>query len=211
MRRYWLLSGGMLLAFLALFGIVEVLGVPLLTDPDPWLKEGGVRAAAVGVGLLLVDVLLPVPSSFVMAAHGALFGVVVGTALSLVGSVGAAAIAFAIGRAGGPLVHRLTSEAESARADALLARWGAIAIVATRPVPLLAETVAILAGTSPLGWGQLLVAATVGNLVPAVLYAVTGAAADDLCDSFVVFGVVLLVTGAFWLAARRFHAAEDAS
>ena len=212
MRRYWLLTGGMVVAFLALFGVVEASGVPLLTDPEPWLRGGGAGAAATGVGLLLVDVLLPVPSSLVMVVHGALFGVVGGAALSLVGSVGAAALAFAIGRAGGPLVHRLAGDAESARADALLERWGAVAIVATRPVPVLAETTAILAGTSPLGWGALLVAATVGNLVPALLYALTGAAAADLGDAFAVFGLVLVVTGVFWFLARRLRpSAQDAS
>ncbi len=188
---------------LALFGVVAGLQIELLTDPGPWLREGGITAAAVGVGLLMVDVLLPVPSSLVMVAHGALFGVALGSALSLVGSVGAAAVGFGIGRAGGPLLTRLVTETERERADAMLDRWGAVAIVATRPVPLLAETVAILAGASPLRWGTLLLAAIVGNLVPALLYALTGAAAADLGDSFLVFGGVLLVTGGFWFAARR--------
>lgn len=202
MRRYWLLAAGMVLVMLALFGVVQALGIPLLTDPEPWLREGGLTAAGVGVGLLLVDVLLPVPSSLVMVAHGALFGVVVGAALSLVGSVGAAAVAFGIGRAGGPLLTRLVTEEGRARSDALLERWGAMAVVATRPVPLLAETVAILAGASTLRWGTLLLAAAVGNVVPAVLYALTGAAAADLGHSFLVFGGVLALTGVFWFAAR---------
>ncbi len=203
MRRYWQLLAGMVLVFLALFGAVHALGVPLLTDPTPWLRDGGAGAGLVGVGLLLVDVLLPVPSSLVMVAHGALFGIVGGALLSLLGSVGAAAVAFAIGRGGGPWLHRLVDEAESARADALLQRWGAVAIVATRPIPLLAETVAVLAGTSPLPWRTLLIAATAGNLVPALLYSMTGAAAADLGSSFLVLGLVLLITGGFFWWARR--------
>ncbi len=203
MRRYWLLAAGMVVVFLALLGIVEALGVPLLTRPEPWLDAGGVTAASVGVGLLLVDVLLPVPSSLVMVANGHLFGVALGASLSLLGSVGAAALAFAIGRKGGPLLLRFVSDDERARADKLVGRWGAVAVVATRPVPVVAETVAIIAGTTSMGWRPLLLAALAGNLVPCLLYAATGAATVALDSAFLVFGLVLVVTGGFWFAARR--------
>jgi len=38
-----------------LFFIVEAFGVPLLSDPTPWMKHGGVLAAGLGVGLLIAD------------------------------------------------------------------------------------------------------------------------------------------------------------
>ena len=76
MKRYLLVMGVILALFLILFLMVKALGVPFLTDPTPWMKYGGVLAAVVGVGLLIADVVLPVPSSLVMVAHGALFGVV---------------------------------------------------------------------------------------------------------------------------------------
>lgn len=203
MRHYWLISGAMVVVFLALFGVVEALGVPVLTDPSPWLIQGGAVAASVGVGLLLVDVLLPVPSSLVMVGHGALFGVWLGTLLSMIGSVGAAAVGFFLGRKGGPLLDRLVPAEEQARANSMLTRWGGVAVVATRPVPLLAETVAILAGTSPMRWRTLLLSAAAGSLPPAVLYAVTGATAASLDQAWLVFGLVMLITGGFWLVARR--------
>src|SRR5918998_4835459 len=117
MKRYLLVVGGMVAFFLLLFAAAGLLGVPLLADPTPWLSRGGAAAACVGVGLLVADVLLPVPSSLVMVAHGALFGVTVGTLLSLAGSVGAALLGFAIGRRGGGLMERLVSPAERGRAD----------------------------------------------------------------------------------------------
>src|SRR5437763_10869108 len=144
MKRYFLIVAGMMAFFLILFFVVEFLGIPLLTDPTPWMQHGGVLAASLGVGLLIADVLLPVPSSLVMVAHGALFGVVIGTLLSLLGSVGAALFGFAIGRRGGRLLTRVVSPEERARADYLLGRWGSLAIVVTRPIPVLAETVAIM-------------------------------------------------------------------
>src|ERR1700741_1807610 len=100
MRRYWVMLGGMLLVFLALFGVATALGIPILSDPSPWMGRGDAVAAGVGVGLLAADVFLPVPSSAVMLAHGALFGVWTGALLSIVGSLGAAAVGFGVGWAG---------------------------------------------------------------------------------------------------------------
>ena len=177
MVRYRSIILALLACFLILFLLVEALDVPLLTDPVPWLEGGGGAAALLGVGLLIVDVALPVPSSLVMIAHGARFGVLVGTLLSVVGSVGAALLGFAIGRRGGQLLERLVPPEERAQADRLLWRWGALTIIVSRPVPLLAETVAVLAGASPMSWGQAASAAFAGSLPAALVYALTGAIA----------------------------------
>lgn len=203
MKRYGMLTLLMMATFLALFGLAEWLHVPLLTDPDPWLHRGGWLAAALGVGLLVVDVLLPVPSSLVMIAHGALFGVAWGTVLSLTGSVGAALFGFALGRRGGPLLARLVPEDERRRADALLQEWGDLAILITRPVPILAETLSILAGASPMGWGRMVLATLAGSLPAALLYSLTGATARNLDSVPLVFGLVLAVAGLFWMVGRR--------
>jgi uncharacterized membrane protein YdjX (TVP38/TMEM64 family) len=174
-----------------------------LTDPSPYLANPGVFAASVGVGLLLVDVVLPVPSSVIMVAHGALFGVVGGTLLSLLGSVGAAAIAFGLGRRGGEWVERLIGPEERAKADALFLRYGGLAVLVSRPLPLLAETIALLAGTTGMRWRTLLLSTLLGSLPPALLYAITGATAAGLDHTALIFGVVLLVAGMTWFVGRR--------
>lgn len=201
MKRYLLIVVALMASFLLLFLAVESAGVPLLTDPTPSMRHGGVLAAALGVGLLVADVLLPVPSSLVMVAHGAIFGVVSGTLLSVLGSMGAALFGFAIGRRGGKLIERLVTPDERAHANKMLARWGALAVVVTRPVPLLAETVAIITGASPLGWGRMTLASFAGSLPPALLYALTGAAYANFQSATLMFGAVL-VAGSFFLIGR---------
>lgn len=203
MKRYWILTGLMLAFFLATFGIMSALHVRFLEDPSAWLNRGGAAAAAIGVGLLIADVFLPVPSSLVMIAHGALFGVWAGTGLSLVGSVGATLFGFAVGRRGGPMLARLVTAEEKARADAMLAKWGALAILITRPVPLMAETVSILAGASPMGWGKMTLAAIAGSAPAALLYALTGATAKGFANGFLMFGVVILIAGIFWFVGKK--------
>jgi uncharacterized membrane protein YdjX (TVP38/TMEM64 family) len=203
LRRYWLVTSVLLLLFLLVFAVFEWRGVPLLQDPSKWLAGGGGWAAALSVGLLVADVFLPIPSSVIMIGNGALFGVAAGTALSLVGSLGASALGFFIGRRSARLIERLVSPGEKAHADALLARWGALAIVVTRPIPLLAETTAILAGGSPLGWPRLLAASVAGALPPCLLYALTGAHSRSFGSGALVFAAVLLVAGGFYFLGRR--------
>ena len=195
MRGYGLvvavLAGGALL----LFVLAEWAALPLLTDPQLAMRGAGVATALLGLGLLIVDVFLPVPSSVVMVAHGALFGLVSGAALSLLGGVSAALVGFALGRRGRGVVERVTTPAQRARADRLLTRWGPWAVVSSRAVPVLAETVAVLAGTSSMRWSVLICAGAAGTAVPALLYAAAGASADTAPSLVVALVLALAFSG----------------
>lgn len=202
MKRYVLAATALATAFVALFLLVAALRVPLLSDPSPWLQRGGAPAAALSFVLLVADVALPVPSSILMIANGALFGVARGAALSLAAGTAATLVAFAVGRRGGPLLQRFVPASERASADAFLARWGALAVALSRPVPVLAETVAILAGASPLGWGRVAMGGAAGTLPVAVFYAATGALAATTASLLAAFAIVIAATAAAWGAAR---------
>lgn len=196
-RRYLVLTVALVTVMLAVFFIVDSAQIGILTDPTPWLVHADIGAAALGVGLLVGDVVLPVPSSVVMVGLGAQFGVAIGTLLSLAGSVGGAAIGFVAGRRGSGLLHRHTTQ-ERQQAERALARWGMVAVVLTRPVPILAETVAVLAGASRMGWPQFLSASVAGTLPAALLYAVAGTYASSFVSTATVFLGVVALAGAAW-------------
>src|SRR5215218_2557739 len=86
--RAWVILVGVLGVLLVGFLVVEWWQVPLLVDPRSSLDDLSVVAAMVGVALLVIDAVAPVPSSVVMVTLGATFGFAGGLALSLVGSVG---------------------------------------------------------------------------------------------------------------------------
>ena len=204
MRRYLWIALALGGTFLAGFGIAEALGVPLLTDPMPALRAAGPLAGVIGVGLLVADVVLPVPSSVIMIAHGALFGVWIGSLLSLIGSVGCSLAGFAMGRAGREKVRRFVSDAEYARASRLLERWGAVAIVATRPIPILAEVMSIIAGTArSMSWWQITISSIAGCLPPAIAYAVAGHLATNTIGAIWVFSALMLMSAAMWWFDRK--------
>lgn len=208
MKRWWSLAGLIALSMLLLFFIANATGLAI-ENPD-LLRKAGPYAALAGVLLLVADVFLPVPSSLVMIAHGTLFGVVRGSLLSLVGSVAATLTGFAVGRAGTNAIRRFVTPQQHERASQLLERWGLTAVAATRPVPILAETVSILAGGSRLGWWETTIAATAGSIVPAVAYAWAGAHAATVVNHAVVFAGVLLASALlWWVAAVRRRRAQS--
>jgi uncharacterized membrane protein YdjX (TVP38/TMEM64 family) len=203
LMRWSALAFAIAATLLVMFFAASSAGIALLNDPATVMRDARPLAAIAGVLLLIGDVVLPVPSSLVMVAHGALFGTLTGTLLSLMGSVASALTAFAIGRAGDGAIRRFVKEREHERAGELLARWGIVAIAVTRPVPILAETVAILAGSSPLTWRQTALAAAAGSIVPAAVYAWAGASARDGVSHALIFGGVLAITAVLFLGARK--------
>lgn len=199
MQRYAWATAAIVVALVLAFAAVEAAGVGVLSDPRAAMSDGGAFAAVVGVGLLIGDVVVPVPSSLVMLAHGALFGVGLGTLLSLLGTVGAAVAGVWIGRRSERLLG--VSAGERRRAQDLVDRWGAVAVVATRPVPVLAEAVVIMAGAAGASALQVAVAAAAGGLPAAVLYALAGSLVVDAASGAAVFLAVVALAAVFWVVS----------
>jgi uncharacterized membrane protein YdjX (TVP38/TMEM64 family) len=205
MKRYWTLVGLLLFIFLVIFLLVEQLQPSFLTDPGDLMNNRSLGAALAGISLLVADVVLPVPSSLIMIANGALFGVPLGAFLSLIGNLGAALAGFFIGRQGEGLLARFTSPDERTQANRLLAQWGLLAIIVTRPIPLLAETTIVMAGASTMRWPPMVLATLVGSLPVALLYALTGATAANFDSVVLSFGLTLFMAGLFWFLGRWAH------
>lgn len=202
MIRYWSFAASVLAILLASYVLVEVLDIRMLQDPESSLDAGGPVGGVVGVSLLVADAFIPVPSSLVMIALGALYGAVPAILLSLTGKVGMAAACFAVGRRGGPLMARVVPPGERRRADDLLKRRGSLAILVSRPIPLLAEATALLAGASPLGWGRAMLAALAGSAPEAVAYSLAGAIAPSFENAGLIWGSFVLVVAVFWIAGH---------
>jgi uncharacterized membrane protein YdjX (TVP38/TMEM64 family) len=201
--RYAAVIGAVVGVLLTAYLVAETVGVPVLSDPAPSLEGGGVHGAALGVGLLFADALVPIAGSVVMVSLGALYGAPLAIALSLLGRVGMAAIGFGLGRRARTPIERHVHAVDLVRAAALLDRHGALAIAATRPVPLLAETVLVLAGASAMPWGRAMLGALVGSVPEVVAYSLAGAVAASFENGAVIWVSFLVVVAAFWLSEQR--------
>lgn len=209
--RAWTVVGGVAAALLLVFLAVEWAGVPLLVDPRSSLQTASVLVALIGVGLLVVDGVLPVPSSVVMVALGATFGLAGGILLSVVGSVGGFALGYVLGRQSRGAVTASVDAGDVTRGAVLVQRWGVLAVVASRPLPLVAETVAIAAGAFGMRPAPALTAALAGALGPAVVFAYAGWRGASTGDAALVFVVVAVASGLCWAAGRRLYSGSSTS
>jgi uncharacterized membrane protein YdjX (TVP38/TMEM64 family) len=198
MKRYWALVIAIVLFFLISFIVVDQLQIPILTDPHYLMQNAGIGAALLGIALLIADVFLPVPSSIIMLLNGALFGILPGALLSLIGAMGADWLGFYLGRAGTAWLNRLVPADQVAQANALLEKWGLIAVIVTRPVPMLAETLTIVAGTSKMSWLEVTLASLAGSLPMVILYAIVGATAATFDGALISFGLVIVIAVIIW-------------
>jgi uncharacterized membrane protein YdjX (TVP38/TMEM64 family) len=206
MRRLAIAACVLAALFCIAFLVTDALEVELLRDPTPWLRAGGVLPAAIGVALLVADVVLPVPSSVVMMALGAARGVVVGAALSLLGALGSAWLGLLLGRRGGAWLVGATRGGE--RSARLLARWGPLAIAVTRPIPVIAETTAILAGASGVSWSRATLATIAGAAPPALIYAWAGARAAEPRRGAAIAAGIIVGAGVLWWAGHRWSSTD---
>ena len=135
---------------------------------ERWLSAHDVHAlrfALVGAALLAADVLLPIPSSVLGTMLGARLGFGAGFVAAFAGLMAGQAAAYLVSRA---LLRR--------HAGALPAAPTLAAVFLSRPVPVLAEAVAIAAGAARVSAPQFLLACAAGNAVYAGALALNGAA-----------------------------------
>jgi uncharacterized membrane protein YdjX (TVP38/TMEM64 family) len=178
-----------------------------------WMAGAGLPAAAVVVGLLAVDIFIPVPSSIVMVLSGAAFGVFWGSLLAFVGSIGGEWLGFELARRYGTALSTrfIGNEAKRRRLDAMLVAHGAAAVAVTRALPVVMETMSIVAGLSPMRRRTFLAASAIGTAPIVVIYAYAGAMSREM-DS-VVPGVVILiaVAAAGWVWYRSIRSAPSSA
>jgi uncharacterized membrane protein YdjX (TVP38/TMEM64 family) len=189
--------------------LAEAFHIRPLVDPVESIQARGL-AAWIGVGLLVADIVLPVPSSVVMLAHGALFGVIPGAALSLLGRTGNALVGVLIGRGAANLLSRRWRRGtanDPGKGAELVGRWGLAAVVFTRPIPVLAESTLVAAAAMGLSPLAVIAAGVVGALPEAVLYAVAGDIATSYANGAIVFVAVIVLAAGAWAATSRIEKA----
>ena len=156
------------------------------------------------VGVLALDILLPVPSSAVSTWGGAVLGAWAGAAASALGMTAGAVLGFALARAlGMRFASRFAGAADLEQTAALYRRFGPMALAVTRALPILAEACVLLVGAAGLSWRRFLVPVVVGNVVVSVTYAACGQyfqGRDALPVAVIASGTVPLLLA---LVARR--------
>lgn len=153
---------------------------------------------------LLADIVLPIPSSFVLSTTGFLLGTAAGTLICFVGLTCASLAGYALGRwAGGPLAQRLVGKAQVERFADLSARYGDGLLVAFRAMPVLSEATTILAGLSRMALPRFLLVVSIGNAVVAFVYAWIGAVSASQSSFLIASAASIVLPVLIVLGMRR--------
>ncbi|MCC5848890.1 MAG: TVP38/TMEM64 family protein [Verrucomicrobia bacterium] len=145
-----------------------------------FLREYGTLAGLVGAGLLVVDLVLPIPSSGVIGGLGAALGVGAGFFWGWFGLVLSAFTGYGIARLGGrKWADRLAAPEEQRRFQHMFDTWGGLALVSSRMLPILPEVLSVLAGLYRMHFSRFVVATLLGAIPPAFVYAWLGARARE--------------------------------
>lgn len=153
-----------------------------------------VSAAAVIIGLLAADIVLPVPSSVLSTFGGVFLGFPAGTAVSFVGMSAGCGIGYMTSRIWGrPMANVLLGSGEVARLEALFGRYGNWVLIGARAVPVLAEASVIVAGVGRCPPYRFAALTSLANLGISIVYAFTGAYASDVGSFGLAFVAALAV------------------
>lgn len=169
----------LLLAFVlvpfALFGDA-VEAAFTLAGARAFLERCGPLAWLAGIGLLVADVALPIPSTVVMSALGLRYGALAGGAFASVGSVLAGYAAYGASRwLGRPIALRFAGESGLAKSDALFARHGGWLIAVSRWLPVLSEGAGCFAGLTRMSLSTFSIALVCGSVPMGFAFAAIGA------------------------------------
>jgi uncharacterized membrane protein YdjX (TVP38/TMEM64 family) len=175
MRAWVTLAVFLLIVILVPFLLFEQ-GLNSLVDYLVVPHASRATVAGIIVALLALDVFLPVPSSIVSTAAGALLGFVSGLVVSTAGMTLGCVLAYGFSyRYGPPLVRRMMTERESQEVSAQFRRGAAWALAIMRPIPVLAEASALLAGVAGVPFTRYFIVTALANAGISAIYSAAGA------------------------------------
>jgi len=162
-----------------------------------FFEEYGNAAGLIGAGLLVVDLIFPIPSSAVIGGLGAALGVWAGFLWGWIGLVVSGFTGYGVARLGGKRwADKLTRPEERNRFQHMFDTWGGLALVSTRMLPILPEVLSVLAGLYRMHFNRFAIATLLGTIPPALVYAWIGAHAVEHPGPAI--WTLVLITVAAW-------------
>lgn len=156
-----------------------------------FVRAQGPWSAIAGVGLIVADLFVPLPSPAVMAAMGLIYGSVLGGGIASLGSFLAALVGYALCRAIGPRAASWIAGPEQIeRLSGFFERNGMWAIAVSRFIPAVPEILACLAGLTRMPFARFCAGNLIGSISVGFINAYFGA--RGIADPASTVAVVLV-------------------
>lgn len=168
-----------------------------------WFAQVKPHAWLIGIGLLVGDLVLPIPATGVMAALGSVYGLWAGALISVLGSTLAGFTGYGLARFAGRRISRhLAGQEELNRFTLLFNQWGGAAIIVSRVMPILPEVMVVLAGIARMNPVNFSIALLLGTVPTSFLFTWMGQAAGR--QPAWGIGAAVLVPLLIWPVFLRF-------
>lgn len=176
-------------SWLIVTGILSLVLASCATVPTPQEANDAVLALrkyeswawAIGIALIWIDLVLPVPQTAVIAALGIIYGTLLGSLFGSLGLITGSLLGYMlmltfVRR----YVLRFVGRQSLHKMESLFDRNGAWAIVLTRSLPYsIPEATVFLAGLARMPTGKFIAASTIGSVPTAFVFAAVGAGWAD--------------------------------
>lgn len=172
---------------------------PFFGDLLSQVKDNPFDYASLSFIILVSDIILPVPSSIIMYSNGAILGMPNGFLLSLISVILSSVIGYFIGRGSSAI---LKSEVDIS-AKKILEKYGYAAILITRGVPIISESVCIVCGFNRYNFVVYLALNVAGYIPICLIYAYFGSIAANQNLFFISFGSSLLISFLLWAFGKK--------
>ena len=180
---------------------------PTVEGIEAEIRSWGAWAAAGSILLMIAHSLIPFPAEFVTFANGMLFGPIWGVAITWVGAMLGASLAFALARwLGRPFVDAMMRDEHRAAVDRWARRQGVGVLLASRLMPLISfNVINYAAGLAPITWWTFLWTTGLGILPITTLLVVSGDQVWNGRGHAWIYLVAVALAGVliWWLVARR--------
>ena len=162
------------------------------------------------IGLLIADLVLPVPNTPLMTLAGAMYGWWLGALIAAAGSILAGLVAYGLAYLlGHKGIDRIANPTEREQFQEFFDKWGMMGIAASRAMPVMPEVLTVLAGLARMHFGRFCAALVIGALIVCVPLAWLGERASESLEtvSIVVGLATLAVWGIYLVILARIHRA----
>jgi len=210
MRLFWIFLGLAIAVLIPFFIWGEGLERTFTREGAvAWLLGYGEWAWAAGIGLIVLDLFLPIPASAVIAALGFVYGPLVGGLIAAAGLILSGLLAYGLCRLlGRRAALRILGEKDLQRGERLFRRLGVWLVLLSRWLPLFAEVIACMAGLTRMPAPAFVTALVCGSLPLAFLFAAIGHAGSEHPLLAITLSAVL--PPILWLAVRPLFKAGQA-
>lgn len=168
------------------------------------LQSNTLRYTIFSFLILSSDILLPVPSSIVMYSNGVVLGVLYGFALSMISSILSSIIGYGLGR-----FTNFRMKQGAADSHKLIQRYGNVAIIISRGIPILSESVSFTAGYNLVKFRSYFLLNLVGYFPVCMIYSYFGHMGQDTNMFFLSFVLSILISALIWFFGKSLIAPLD--